>query len=104
MRWPFSSSRVLPGHQNYALGLSSERAFLLSPSWIRVVLASPNYFAKLGRNREKKAASDQSLTNSVLNPPSPELWRKRPPENRLRPLAGNRSAELLARMPAIIGL
>jgi hypothetical protein len=51
------------------------------PGWIPVAPAVARYLAKVRRFASPKAIQNQSLTSSVLNPHSPEVWRKTAGEN-----------------------
>ena len=48
------------------------------PSWIPVAPATPRKLFKVRRLASRKINQNQQLTRTVLNPRSPEVWRKRP--------------------------
>jgi hypothetical protein len=56
--------------------------------WIPVAPGAPSNLAKMRRFGSRKTNRYQSLTSSVLNPRSPEVWRKTAGETELRVSAG----------------
>jgi hypothetical protein len=73
------------------------------PSWLAVALATPRCLYKVRRLPPRKAIQNQSLTRSVLNPRSPELWRQTAGEREFRVTAGASQCGGFRAKPVVIG-
>jgi hypothetical protein len=74
------------------------------PCWIPVAPAAAGYLAKVRRLTLRKAIQNQSLTSSVLNPRSREVWRQISREREFRVLVGASQCGGLRAKPVVIGL
>ena len=74
------------------------------PCWSPVASATPRYLCKVRRSASQKAIQNQTLTSSVLNPRSREVWRQTAGERQFRVSAGAPQSGGFRAKPVVIGL
>ena len=82
-RFPIGGALTTAQHREYQKPLRNQR-----PSWLAVAPATPRYLCKVRRLPFRKAIQYQQLTNSALNPRSPEVWRQTAGERESRVSTG----------------